>query len=279
VWALLSKLLSLLGLPRFPPYSVWSSAHDEVIRAADLLAQCADPTGTYDAYLRATQDQRQHLLAKAAETGAGLTSTKIAISFLVDHSGSMKGDNQILATLAIESLERLATAAGADCEVLGFTTVDWHGKPVRPEWRAAGSPPLPGRLCALRHIIYRAFGEAAPADLALMTAPDILRENVDGEALEWAAARLREVQANRRILVMISDGAPVDDSTLTENHPGILWRHDQQVVADLTARGDINLACLAIKYDQWVIETKAKITTQQDVGSVALPFVAGLMEG
>jgi cobaltochelatase CobT len=162
------------------------------------------------------------------------------VSFLIDHSGSMRGLRMISALLAIEAAVDALANAQIDSEVLGFTTVSWRGGQARRAWQMAGAHRNPGRLCDLRHIIYKS-ADAQPSTmphLSLALRSDLLRENVDGEALEWAASRLDPAKWDRRIICLISDGTPVDDSTLFANDdPAVLWKHLEVTKKRVRSRG------------------------------------------
>jgi cobaltochelatase CobT len=153
---------------------------------------------------------------------------RTVVSFLVDHSGSMLGPRMVSALLAVEVAVEALADAGIDTEILGFTTTGWRGGAARRAWRAAGSPRNPGRLCEIRHIVYAAANRHSriPRPLRLALRPDLLRDNIDGEALQWAASRLNPARWDRRAICVISDGAPADDSTLLANEDrSLLQRH------------------------------------------------------
>ena len=134
--------------------------------------------------------------------------------------------------------------------MLGFTTVGWQGGRSRRRWLRSGRPWDPGRLCDLLHIVYQSSGAQSRGSAGgywkPILRPDLLKENVDGEALEWAASRLRANSRKRKLLLVISDGAPVDDATLSANDLNILDRHLKQVARDLEASPDIDLAAIGI---------------------------------
>lgn len=199
-----------------------------------------------------------------------------SISRLIDHSGSMRGGNMDIALLLAEALVDLADTSGCGMEILGLTTVDWQGKPLRRMWQQAVMPFARGWLCALRHIIYRGFDAAG--GFGLMLDDSICKENVDGEALIWAVSLLRATTANRRILIGLSDGASVDDATLTHSDdPALLWRHYQQAVAETEAASDVTLAVVAIRYERRFVQRRTKLDTVDEVADLALPFVADLI--
>jgi len=139
---------------------------------------------------------------------------------------------------------------GAKQEVLGFTTVRWKGGASREKWLRAGRPPYPGRLNDLLHVIYCSAGQRLGArECSAMLREDLLKENIDGEAIEWAASRLRQRRESHKYLIVLSDGAPVDDSTLCENAGNILERHLLSVIHEIAQAGDIQLAAIGIGHD------------------------------
>jgi cobaltochelatase CobT len=194
---------------------------------------------------------RQNFLAelRALEETEELSNTAMVI--LVDQSGSMKGSviEQLAATM--RSLTECLVSAGVKVELLGYSTAGWHGGFARRDWIAAGRPPRPGRLCSLLHIVYKSADEPLlnMQSWRAMLNPNILRENVDGEALLWGWQRLKERQEHRKILLTVSDGAPVDDSTLTDNGPSYLWRHMTSVINDLENDANIELAAIGVGYE------------------------------
>jgi cobaltochelatase CobT len=140
-------------------------------------------------------------------------------------------------------------AHGVPLAVAGFTTVGWRGGPARRQWQAAGQPKRPGRLCALLHIQYRNFdGPLSEEDIRAMAHPGVLRENVDGEAIEWAVGELMSRPERNKVLVVLSDGAPVDDSTIMENGSNFLVRHILRVIADTEKASLVRLGAVGIEY-------------------------------
>ncbi|WP_243371133.1 cobaltochelatase CobT-related protein [Microvirga solisilvae] len=191
------------------------------------------------------------------------------VSLLIDHSGSMRGQKTLLTMEAVSIATELLVNLGVKVEVLGFTTSSWQGGTSRWLWLNRGKPPCPGRLCDLLHIIYREASETFPGsaqNLSAMLLPDLLKENVDGEAIEWAVERLRMRPETRKKLIVLSDGAPVDDSTLHANGDGYLMRHLVQVLAEVKAAGDIAVAGLGICYaSEGLYRLSAEITTPGDL--------------
>jgi len=174
------------------------------------------------------------------------------VTLLIDNSGSMRGRPISIAAISADIMARTLERCGVKTEILGFTTRAWKGGQSREDWLAAGRPPLPGRLNDLRHIIYKKADEPwrrARASLGLMMREGLLKENIDGEALLWAHARLIARPEERRILMVISDGAPVDDSTLSVNSGIYLERHLRQVIEWIESRSPVQLVAIGIGHD------------------------------
>lgn len=174
------------------------------------------------------------------------------VSLLIDNSGSMRGRPITIAALSADILARTLERCGVKIEILGFTTRDWKGGMARKHWESHAKKSNPGRLNDLRHIIYK------PADmrlnktrrnLGLMLKDGVLKENIDGEALLWAHERLLSRPEQRRILMVISDGAPVDDSTLSTNSSGYLDRHLREVIEMIETKSDVELLAIGIGHD------------------------------
>ncbi len=174
------------------------------------------------------------------------------VSLLIDNSGSMRGRPITVAAMSADILARTLERCGVKVEVLGFTTRMWKGGQSRERWIAAGKPANPGRLNDLRHIIYKAADapwRRARKSLGLMLREGILKENIDGEALLWAHGRLLVRSEQRRILMVISDGAPVDDSTLSVNPGNYLERHLREVIDWIETRSPVELIAIGIGHD------------------------------
>ena len=174
------------------------------------------------------------------------------VTLLLDNSGSMRGRPITIAAVTADILARTLERCGVKVEILGFTTRAWKGGQSRELWQQAGKPPAPGRLNDLRHIIYK--GADAPwrrarKSLGLMLREGILKENIDGEALIWAHERLLARTEDRRILLVISDGAPVDDSTLSVNSGSYLEKHLREVIGYIETRSPVELLAIGIGHD------------------------------
>jgi cobaltochelatase CobT len=174
------------------------------------------------------------------------------VTLLIDNSGSMRGRPITVAAMCGDILARTLERCGVKVEILGFTTRAWKGGLSRERWAAEGKQREPGRLNDLRHIIYKAADapwRRARRNLGLMLREGLLKENIDGEALLWGYRRLLGRRENRRILMVISDGAPVDDSTLSVNPGNYLERHLREVIRDIEQRGAVELIAIGIGHD------------------------------
>lgn len=235
-------------------YRPFTTDFDEVVdpaRLSTLLPMSpAEKSGFDEAVARFEKLFIAERVEIAAAGGAlvrdlqdGLTiedRSQTVVSFLIDHSGSMRGLRMMCALLAVEGAVDALFHAGIATEILGFTTAGWRGGKSRQAWSWAGRPSNPGRLCDLRHLIYGAADRATRhvRDLRMALRPDMLHENIDGEALAWAAGRLDPAKWSRRVICLVSDGAPIDDSTLLANDDrSILVRHLEATEARLSAEG------------------------------------------
>ncbi|MBI1188857.1 MAG: cobaltochelatase subunit CobT [Alphaproteobacteria bacterium] len=174
------------------------------------------------------------------------------VTLLMDNSGSMRGRPIMVAALCADILARTLERCGVKVEILGFTTRAWKGGMSKEDWLKAGRPPQPGRLNDLRHVVYKAADapwRRARRNLGLMMREGLLKENIDGEALLWAHDRLIGRQEQRRILMVISDGAPVDDSTLSANPNNYLERHLRVVIDWIERRSPVELLAIGIGHD------------------------------
>ena len=174
------------------------------------------------------------------------------VTLLIDNSGSMRGRPITIAAICADILARTLERCGVKSEILGFTTRAWKGGKSREAWLAAGRIANPGRINDIRHIIYKGADEPwrhARRNLGLMMREGLLKENIDGEALEWAKSRLMNRPENRRIMVVISDGAPVDDSTQSVNSPNYLEEHLRKTIREIEMRSPIQLIAIGIGHD------------------------------
>ena len=174
------------------------------------------------------------------------------VTLLLDNSGSMRGRPITVAATCADILARTLERCGVKVEILGFTTRAWKGGQSREAWLAAGKPANPGRLNDLRHIIYKSADapwRRARKNLGLMMREGLLKENIDGEALDWAHKRLLGRSEQRKILMMISDGAPVDNSTLSVNPGNYLERHLRHIIEEIETRSPVELIAIGIGHD------------------------------
>jgi cobaltochelatase CobT len=174
------------------------------------------------------------------------------VTLLLDNSGSMRGRPITVAATCADILARTLERCGVKVEILGFTTRAWKGGQSRESWLAAGKPPNPGRLNDLRHIVYKSADapwRRARKNLGLMMREGLLKENIDGEAVDWAHKRLLARTETRKILMVISDGAPVDDSTLSVNPGNYLERHLRWIIEDIQNRSPVELIAIGIGHD------------------------------
>ena len=204
------------------------------------------------------------------------------VTLLIDNSGSMRGRPISIAAISADIMARTLERCGVKTEILGFTTRAWKGGQSREDWLAAGRPPMPGRLNDLRHIIYKKADEPwrrARNSLGLMMREGLLKENIDGEALLWAHNRLIGRPEERRILMVISDGAPVDDSTLSVNSGVYLERHLRQVIEWIETRSPVQLVAIGIGHDVTRYYRRAvTIMDAEQLGGTMVEQLAGLFD-
>ncbi|MDP3802656.1 cobaltochelatase subunit CobT [Brevundimonas sp.] len=195
------------------------------------------------------------------------------VTLLLDNSGSMRGRPIMVAAVCADILARTLERCGVKVEILGFTTRAWKGGQAREAWITAGKPPHPGRLNDLRHIIYKAADapwRRAKKSLGLMMREGLLKENIDGEALSWAHDRLLARTESRKILMVISDGSPVDDSTQSANAALYLDKHLRQVIAEIETRSPVELMAIGIGHDvtRWYRRAVTIVDVEQLAGAM-----------
>ena len=204
------------------------------------------------------------------------------VTLLLDNSGSMRGRPITVAAMCADILARTLERCNVKVEILGFTTRQWKGGQSRERWLAEGKPAMPGRLNDLRHIIYKAADSPwrrARRNLGLMMREGLLKENIDGEALIWAHNRLLARPEQRRILMVISDGAPVDDSTLSVNAGNYLERHLRSVIEQIETRSPVELIAIGIGHDVTRYYRRAvTIVDAEQLGGVMTDKLAELFE-
>jgi cobaltochelatase CobT len=204
------------------------------------------------------------------------------VTLLLDNSGSMRGRPIMVAACCADILARTLERCGVKVEILGFTTRAWKGGHAREAWLNALKPPLPGRLNDLRHIVYKSADapwRRSRRNLGLMMREGLLKENIDGEALAWAHQRLVVRPEQRRILMMISDGAPVDDSTLSVNSGSYLERHLRQVIEEIETRSSVELLAIGIGHDVTRYYRRAvTVTDAEELAGVMTEKLAELFD-
>tara|TARA_Y100001970_G_scaffold270362_1_gene364166 strand:- start:17879 stop:19678 length:1800 start_codon:yes stop_codon:yes gene_type:complete len=204
------------------------------------------------------------------------------VSLLIDNSGSMRGRPITIAALCADILSRTLERCSVKVEILGFTTKNWKGGKSRESWNKNGKMKNPGRLNDLRHIIYKSADSQwrqSKKNLGLMLKEGILKENIDGEAIMWAYNRLKKRKEERKILMVISDGAPVDDSTLSVNSGDYLEKHLKKVVKFVESKDDIEILAIGIGHDVSRYYKRAiKITDVQELGDVMIGELSELFK-
>ena len=204
------------------------------------------------------------------------------VTLLIDNSGSMRGRPITIAALCADILSRTLERCSVKVEILGFTTKNWKGGLSREEWNKSGKTKNPGRLNDLRHIIYKSADthwRQSKKNLGLMLKEGLLKENIDGEAITWAFNRLKKRKEERKIMMVISDGAPVDDSTLSVNSGDFLEKHLKKIVKFIENKSDIEILAIGIGHDVSRYYQKAiKITDVQELGDVMIGQLSGLFE-
>ena len=204
------------------------------------------------------------------------------VTLLIDNSGSMRGRPITIAALCADILSRTLERCSVKVEVLGFTTKNWKGGKSREAWNNNDKPKSPGRLNDLRHIIYKGADtqwRQAKNNIGLMLKEGLLKENIDGEAISWAYNRIKKRKEERKILMVISDGAPVDDSTLSVNSGDFLEKHLKKMVKFIETKSDVEILAIGIGHDVSRYYNKAiKITDVHELGDVMISQLSGLFE-
>ena len=204
------------------------------------------------------------------------------VTLLIDNSGSMRGRPITIAALCADILSRTLERCSVKVEILGFTTKNWKGGQSREEWNKSGKTKNPGRLNDLRHIIYKSADShwrQSKNNLGLMLKEGLLKENIDGEAISWAYGRLKKRNEDRKILMVISDGAPVDDSTLSVNSGDFLEKHLKKIVQYIENKKDVEILAIGIGHDVTRYYSKAiKISDVQELGDVMVSQLSNLFD-
>ena len=204
------------------------------------------------------------------------------VTLLIDNSGSMRGRPISVAAICADILSRTLERCSVKVEVLGFTTKNWKGGKSRETWTKSDKPKNPGRLNDLRHIIYKGADthwRQSKNNLGLMLKEGLLKENIDGEAISWALNRIKKRKEERKILMIISDGAPVDDSTLSVNSGDFLEKHLKKMVKFIESKSDVEILAIGIGHDVSRYYNKAiKITDIHELGDVMISQLSGLFQ-
>jgi len=204
------------------------------------------------------------------------------VTLLIDNSGSMRGRPITIAAICADILSRTLERCSVKVEILGFTTKNWKGGQSREYWTKNSKPKTPGRLNDLRHIIYKGADthwRQAKNNLGLMLKEGLLKENIDGEAISWAYNRIKKRKEERKILMVISDGAPVDDSTLSVNSGDFLEKHLKKIVKYIENKSDIEVLAIGIGHDVSRYYDRAiKITDVNELGDVMISQLSSLFE-
>ena len=204
------------------------------------------------------------------------------VSLLIDNSGSMRGRPITIAAICADILSRTLERCSVKVEILGFTTKNWKGGQSRESWNKNGKPKSPGRLNDLRHIIYKSADthwRQSKNNLGLMLKEGLLKENIDGEAISWAFNRIKKRKEERKVLMVISDGAPVDDSTLSINSGDFLEKHLKKVVKFIEDKTEIEILAIGIGHDVSRYYKRAiKITDVNELGDVMISQLSSLFE-
>ena len=204
------------------------------------------------------------------------------VTLLIDNSGSMRGRPITIAALCADILSRTLERCSVKVEILGFTTKNWKGGKSREAWSKSEKPKNPGRLNDLRHIIYKGADthwRQAKNNIGLMLKEGLLKENIDGEAISWAFNRIKKRKEERKILMVISDGAPVDDSTLSVNTGDFLEKHLKKMVKFIETKSEVEILAIGIGHDVSRYYDKAiKITDVNELGDVMISQLSGLFE-
>ena len=204
------------------------------------------------------------------------------VTLLIDNSGSMRGRPITIAAICADILSRTLERCSVKVEILGFTTKNWKGGKSREEWNNKNKPKNPGRLNDLRHIIYKSADthwRQSKNNLGLMLKEGLLKENIDGEAISWAFNRIKKRKEERKILMVISDGAPVDDSTLSVNSGDFLEKHLKKIVKFIENKTEIEILAIGIGHDVSRYYSKAiKITDVNELGDVMISQLSSLFD-
>ena len=204
------------------------------------------------------------------------------VTLLIDNSGSMRGRPITIAAICADILSRTLERCAVKVEILGFTTKNWKGGKSREKWNLNKKPTNPGRLNDLRHIIYKpanSLWRQSKKNIGLMLKEGLLKENIDGEAIVWAYNRIRNRKEERKIIMVISDGAPVDDSTLSANSGDYLEKHLKRTVKFIEDKSNVEILAIGIGHDvSRYYDKEIKITDVQELGDVMINQLSNLFD-
>ena len=288
---LLARVVGRESVPA--PYHAYTKQFDVEVAALNLDEVLGAPTSEDAALLRQASQEfdagllpwktRLHILA--AEVAGRVRKVmsledreNTIVSLLFDQSGSMRGQKMLFAAAAADACQEFLQTLKVSVEVLGFTTARWRGGKSRFRWISRGRPKFPGRLNDLLHIVYRPATDTrastgGPA-IRQMLRPDLPKENIDGEAIEWAIGRLRNYPQPRKILIVISDGAPVDDSTLDANSAEYLFDHLKEVIETAERQGDVELYAMGLGFEVGELyRQSAFVEAPDELGGALLSLV------
>jgi cobaltochelatase CobT len=263
------NLDSVIGLPSFKTRSSIEEAWEAL--QVDLLAWKTK------AHIIASE---QSGLLRAADSTDLLHD--IVVTLLIDQSGSMRGQKMLFVAATVDIVQEFLLTLGVRCEILGFTTSQWKGGKSRSRWNWRFRPSNPGRLNDLLHIIYQDADDTRASTgrycMKQMLRPDLPKENIDGEAIEWAASRLCLREESHKLLIVLSDGAPVDDSTLLENGDTFLADHLKAVVTELNDKSDIEIASIGIGYAAHdFYKNSDYVAAPSDLAAVTIKFITNMI--
>ncbi|KQR79265.1 cobaltochelatase CobT-related protein [Rhizobium sp. Leaf341] len=279
-------------------YQAFTTDFDQIARSDDLDRVLGSPNPkdaaildrAWQTYELSVTSLRTEWTLAAIRTGSDLAAQiprpkreDIIVSLLVDHSGSMRGQSILMAAVAVDIAQDFLRNLGCKVEVLGYTTVSWKGGKSRKRWQKLGSPRRPGRLCDVLHIIYRSADDLRVSSLGHrlknMLRPDLLKENIDGEALQWASERLLHASEPHKFLLVLSDGVPMDDSTLAANGPDLLPGHLRNVVAELECDERVTVMAISLGHRAAdVYTTNRRIDTPADLALEMVDMLAETMK-
>jgi len=269
------------GLPEISKnnfsYKIYTSEYDEVI-SVDKLLSAEEIVDFGKMILDGAQEIERNFSRELSERYKSLSKVigdDAAIFILVDNSGSMRGEPIMQTAAWCAVLIGIFSSLGVSTALAGFTTRSWKGGKSREKWLADGRPPLPGRLADLRYVTYKSFDDPLMQSqymLGGMLKDGMLKENVDGEALEWAIEETRRTDKERKFILVLSDGAPVDDSTLSVNPSNFLDLHLKQVIKENDLNG-IGLAAVGINFDVSRYYETSSTSNLEDIGLLAIDVI------